>query len=286
MTESPSLPVELIRRHVAEALAEDLGSCGDLTARYFLPAEAQGRAALVARAPGVVAGLPLAEEVFRQTEATVAFLTKAADGTKVEKNTVVAEVSGPVRALVTAERTALNYLQRLSGVATLTRRFVDEIAGTGAAILDTRKTTPGWRRLEKYAVRCGGGTNHRMGLYDAVMVKDNHLACGLTGDALRDAIRALKGAHPGVWVEIEADTLDQVRKFLSLEGVDRILLDNMNLDDLRAAVALAGGRVPLEASGGVNLSTVRAIAATGVDFVSVGALTHSATALDLAMDFF
>ena len=285
MSESPSLSDELIRRHVAEALAEDLGLCGDLTAQFFLPADARGRAALVARAPGVLAGLPLAEEVFLQVDRGVEFIPKRQDGAAVEKGVVVAEVAGPVRSLVTAERTALNYLQRLSGVATLTRRFVEAIAGTGAAILDTRKTTPGWRQLEKHAVRCGGGTNHRMGLYDAVMVKDNHLACGLTGDALQNAIGRLKAGHPGVWVEVEADTLVQVRKFLDLEGVDRILLDNMSLDDLRAAVALAGGRVPLEASGGVNLATVRAIASTGVDFVSVGALTHSATALDLAMDF-
>jgi len=198
---------------------------------------------------------------------------------------VLAEVEGPVRGLVTAERTALNYLQHMSGIATLTRKFVDEVAGTGAAVLDTRKTTPGWRALEKYAVRCGGGTNHRMGLFDAVMVKDNHLACGLTGPRLQEAIREVKARYPGVWVEMEADTLEQVGRFLEIDGVDRILLDNMGLDDMRAAVAMAAGRVALEASGGVNIRTVRAIAETGVNFVSVGALTHSAAVLDLAMDF-
>ncbi len=279
------LPVEFIRRHVAESLAEDLGASGDLTARYFLPEGVAGRAVLVARGAGVLAGMGMAEEVFRQVDPRVAFTARGADGSDLQAGTVLAEVAGPVRGLVTAERTALNYLQHMSGIATLTRRFVDEVAGTGAAVLDTRKTTPGWRALEKYAVRCGGGTNHRMGLYDAVMVKDNHLACGLTGPGLQEAIREVKARHPGVWVEMEADTIDQVARFLELDGVERILLDNMGLDDMRAAVAMAAGRVSLEASGGVNIRTVRAIAETGVDFVSVGALTHSAAVLDLAMDF-
>jgi nicotinate-nucleotide pyrophosphorylase (carboxylating) len=197
----------------------------------------------------------------------------------------LARLAGPVRSLVTAERTLLNYLQRLCGIATLTRRHVDAVAGTRAVILDTRKTTPGWRILEKYAVRCGGGSNHRMGLHDAVMVKDNHLACGLTGPSLQAAILRLKRDFPDAWVELEADTLEQVRGYLELEGVDRILLDNMPTDQLVEAVALTGGKVPLEASGGVTLESLPAIAATGVDFISVGALTHSATALDIGLDF-
>jgi nicotinate-nucleotide pyrophosphorylase (carboxylating) len=271
--------------HVAAALAEDLGGRGDLTAAYFLPAVAAGRARLATRCDGVLAGLGVAAEVFRQVDPALAFTALAADGDCLRAGQALAEVAGPLRALVTAERSALNYLQRLSGIATLTRAHVDAVAGTRARILDTRKTTPGWRALEKYAVRCGGGHNHRMGLHDAVMVKDNHLAQGLSGPALQDAIRRVKADHPGVWVELEADTLDQVAGFLELDGVDRILLDNMAPHQLRAAVAMAAGRVPLEASGGVTLAALPEIAATGVDFISVGALTHSAPALDLGLDF-
>jgi nicotinate-nucleotide pyrophosphorylase (carboxylating) len=278
-------PNAYLRTHVAAALAEDLGSRGDLTARYFLPEAKEMSASVVVRSPGVVAGLPIAEEVARQVDEGLKFEARVQDGALVEAGTRVARLHGPVRSLVTAERTMLNYLQRLSGIATLTRRHVEAVAGTGTKILDTRKTTPGWRWLEKYAVRCGGGHNHRMGLHDAVMVKDNHLACGLGGQDLLEAIARVKAEYPDVWVELEADTLAQVEKFLVIPGVDRILLDNMNLDDLRAAVAMAGGRVPLEASGGVSLSTLPGIAATGVDFVSVGALTHSAVALDIALDF-
>jgi nicotinate-nucleotide pyrophosphorylase (carboxylating) len=232
-----------------------------------------------------MAGFPLAVEVFRQVDPGVRVELLAADGDRVDPGSDVLAVSGRVRSLVAAERTALNYLQRLAGIATLTRRYVEAVAGTGATILDTRKTIPGWRALDKYAVRCGGGANHRMGLFDAAMVKDNHLACGLGGPALGDAIRRLKAAHPTAWVELEADRLDQVRAFLDVEGVDRILLDNMPPATLCEAVALVAGRIPLEASGGVNLDTVRAIAGTGVDFISVGAITHSAPALDLALDF-
>jgi nicotinate-nucleotide pyrophosphorylase (carboxylating) len=278
-------PDASIPGHVALALREDLGPAGDLTAAYFLPAGQYARANVVARADGVLAGMPVAREVCRQVDAGLDFQPWIQDGTAVQAGTVVATIRGPVRALVTAERTLLNYLQRLSGIATLTNRFVAATTGTRAIILDTRKTTPGWRALEKYAVRCGGAQNHRMGLYDAVMVKDNHLACGLTGAAMAQAIRQVKAEHPGVWVEVEADTLEQVGRFLALPGVDRILLDNMSLDDMREAVAMARGRVPLEASGGVTLASIGGIAATGVDFISVGALTHSAVALDLALDF-
>ena len=197
------------------------------------------------------------------------------------------EVRGPARAVLSAERTALNFLQRLSGVATLTRSYVEQVQGTRARILDTRKTTPGWRLLEKAAVVAGGGTNHRMGLYDRAMVKDNHLIATNSLGQLQESIRTLKHEHPEVEVELEADTLEQVEGFLGLEGVDYILLDNMSPGELRKAVEMRGkASVPrLEASGGVNLETVGAIAASGVDFVSVGAITHSAVALDLGLDF-
>lgn len=282
---SAEFPTAHLQAHVAAALAEDLGPRGDLTARYFLPESKEMSADVVVRAPGVVAGLPVAEEVARQVDPALKFRPLVDDGASVGAGSRVACLHGPVRSLVSAERTMLNYLQRLSGVATLTRRYVEAVAGTRAVILDTRKTTPGWRLLEKYAVRLGGGRNHRMGLYDAVMVKDNHLACGLQGRELQEAIARVKADYPDVWVELEADTLAQVEKFLGVEGVDRILLDNMSPDDLRKAVAMSGGRVPVEASGGVTLSTLPAIAATGVDFISVGALTHSAVALDIALDF-
>lgn len=275
----------LVRAHVAAALAEDFGQRGDLTARYFLPEGKSSSARVVARVPGVFCGSMLAEEVCRQVDASLRWSAAVEDGDAFPRGATLAWISGPVRALVSAERTLLNFLQRLCGIATLTRRHVDAVAGTKARILDTRKTTPGWRLLEKYAVFCGGGTNHRLGLYDAVMVKDNHLACGLTGPDLQAAILRLKADFPDVWVELEADTLEQVRGFLGLQGVDRILLDNMPPSMLAEAVAMTGGKVALEASGGVTLASLPAIAATGVDFISVGALTHSATALDIGLDF-
>ena len=275
----------LVRPHVAAALAEDLGERGDLTARYFLPEGKSATAKVVARTAGVFCGSVVAEEVCRQVDGQLQWSVVVEDGASFPTGATLARISGPVRSLVTAERTLLNYLQRLCGIATLTRRHVDAVAGTKARILDTRKTTPGWRLLEKYAVRCGGGHNHRMGLYDAAMVKDNHLACGLTGPALQAAILKLKADFPDAWVELEADTLEQVRGFLALEGVDRILLDNMPPSQLAEAVAMVGGKIPLEASGGVTLDSLPAIAASGVDFVSVGALTHSATALDIGLDF-
>jgi nicotinate-nucleotide pyrophosphorylase (carboxylating) len=209
------------------------------------------------------------------------------DGSRVGKGAHVMSLKGAARSVLTGERTALNFLQRLSGVATLTRRFVDEVQDTSARILDTRKTTPGWRKLEKQAVVHGGGANHRMGLYDRAMVKDNHLVAEHDPEELQSAIRRLKSDHPGVEVELEADRLDQVEAFLSFEGVDYILLDNMTLAELREAVRMRGERHSprLEASGGVTLEMIGGIAETGVDFVSVGAITHSAVALDLAMDF-
>lgn len=271
----------------AAALEEDVGS-GDVTSDFFVPETEQAQARLFAKEPGVVAGTAAAAEVFRQLDPAARVRVVRADGAAVEKGDAILEVEGSARTLLTGERTALNFLQRLSGVATLTRRYVEAVAGTGARVLDTRKTTPGWRLLEKAAVAAGGGTNHRIGLFDAVMVKDNHLLAESRLEALQRGIDAVKAAHPGMKVQLEADTLGQVRDFLGLRGVDALLLDNMPCPELREAVALArasGKSISLEASGGVTLETIRAIAETGVDFISVGALTHSARALDVSMEF-
>ena len=269
---------------VAIALAEDIGS-GDLTARFFVE-QRPGSARLFAKEAAVAAGVETAAEVFRRVDPTTRVEVLRASGSRLAPGDSVLRVEGPLPALLTAERVALNFLQHLSGIATLTQRFVDAVAGTGARILDTRKTIPGLRALEKAAVLAGGGCNHRMGLYDMVMVKDNHLAAGTSPSQLQAAIFRFKEAHPAVRVELEADTLTQVETFLSLSGVDVLLLDNMSLAELRSAVALTAGRIPLEASGGVTLETVGAIAATGVDFISAGALTHSARAVDFSMELF
>ena len=278
------LPAE-VHELIRLALAEDIGA-GDVTVRYFVPAEARARAVILAKEPGVLAGVALAEAVFRAVDPGITVVVKKSDGDRLEVKDVVLELSGPAGSILTAERTALNFLQRLSGIATQTAAYVKAVAGTGTGILDTRKTTPGWRWLEKAAVRAGGGTNHRIGLYDMVMVKDNHLpkAGGLTG--LQAGIAALQVAHPGMKVELEADTVQQVRAFLTLRGVSFILLDNMSLEEMRECVGLAqGSGVKLEASGGITLERLPEIAATGVDFISSGALTHSVKALDLSLDF-
>ena len=267
------------------ALREDIGA-GDVTAEYFVPADVQSRAFMLVKDAGVIAGLDIAEEIFSKIDSNIQTTRLVADGSEVSYGTRVMEIKGPARALLTAERTALNFTQRLSGVATMTSKFVKLTQATKAEILDTRKTTPGWRYLEKMAVRAGGGTNHRMGLYDRAMVKDNHLVAENGLEWLQQAILKLKADKPEVEVELEADRLDQVEQFLTLEGVDFILLDNMSNDQLREAVALRGNNpVKLEASGGVNLETVAAIAQTGVDFISVGAVTHSAIALDISLEF-
>lgn len=270
---------------VQRALAEDLGP-GDVTTRAVVPAATRARARLVARQPVVVAGLAFAVAAFRCLSSRVRIEPEVEDGARVRPGDTLLRVSGPAQALLTAERTALNFLQRLSGVATLTARYVAAVAGTRAQILDTRKTTPGWRRFEKYAVACGGGRNHRLGLHDLVLLKDNHLAAlaGQRPDPVTAAVRRARRACPGLPIEVEADTLTQVRQAVAA-GADLILLDNMSPARLREAVALVGGRAGTEASGGVNLGTVRAIAETGVDYISVGALTHSAPAVDLALDF-
>lgn len=267
------------------ALAEDIGS-GDVTSNYFVPEDRVARGLILAKDDGVIAGVNVASEVFYRVDPEIKVKLLLEDGSWVAPRAYVMEVTGRARSLLTAERVALNFLQRLSGIATITRQFVELTEGTSARILDTRKTTPGWRALEKAAVVAGGGKNHRMGLYDRAMVKDNHLVAGGDFSALQEAINRLRRDKPGVEIELEADRLDQVEAFLKLEGVDHILLDNMDNRTIREAVRLRGGTGPLlEASGGVNLSTVAAIAETGVDFISVGAITHSAVALDLSLEF-
>lgn len=279
------LTADEIRRAVQAALAEDIGP-GDATTLATVPESARLRAAMVAREPLTVAGLAFAETAFHELSPDVQCERRIAEGQHAAPGTTVLQVSGPARAILTAERVALNFTQRLSGVATLTAQFVDAIRGTRAEILDTRKTTPGWRRFEKYAVACGGGRNHRIGLYDLILIKDNHLAAlrDEKPNAIAAAIQRARTHYPQLKVEVEADTLEQVAQAAET-GADIILLDNMNSDQLRAAVAIVHGRARTEASGGVNLTTVRGIAETGVDFISVGALTHSARAVDLGLDF-
>lgn len=282
MTIAPLAP-HLVASAVAIALAEDLGLAGDITTNATVAADAHATAVIAARKSGVVAGLDLAAAAFRALDPEASFAAMLADGERVEPGAVVAEVSGRARALLTAERVALNYLGRLSGVATLTRAYVDAVAGTGAAIVDTRKTTPGLRAFEKFAVRCGGGHNHRVGLFDAVLIKDNHIvAAGGLAEAIE---RARVVAGHLVKIEVEVDTLEQLAVALR-HRIDVVLLDNMTTDQLRRGVEMARGKVLIEASGGVSLATVRSIAETGVDLISVGALTHSAPVLDLGLDFF
>jgi nicotinate-nucleotide pyrophosphorylase (carboxylating) len=275
-------PKSKIQNAIDAALAEDIGP-GDLTSQYFVGSQ-RGRARIFAKERAVAAGVEVAAEVFRRVDRKLAVRIVHASGRRVAKGNTVLEIDGPVRSILTAERVALNFLQRLSGVATLTRQFVDAVGRHPARILDTRKTTPGLRGLEKAAVLAGGGCNHRFGLYDMVMVKDNHLLATTRLPELQRAIRTFRKTHTGVRVELEADTLRQVRGFLTLDGVDVILLDNMTPAQLATAVRLGAGRVQFEASGGVTLDTVAAIAATGVDFISVGALTHSARAIDFSLE--
>jgi len=273
-------------QHAVElALNEDIGS-GDVTALATVAAEARASANMAAREPLVVAGLALAEAAFQRLAADATISRKAEDGQSVGAGASLLTVSGPARALLSAERVALNFIQRLSGIATLTAQFVQAIKGTRAQILDTRKTTPGWRRLEKYAVACGGGRNHRIGLYDMVLIKDNHLAAlsRESEDPVGAAVARARRQYPQLKIEVEADTLEQVDQALQA-GADFILLDNMNPVQLRLAVQKCKGRAQTEASGGITLATVRAVAESGVDFVSVGALTHSARAVDIGLDF-
>jgi nicotinate-nucleotide pyrophosphorylase (carboxylating) len=281
----PDLPAFALRRYARRALTEDLGR-GDVTTDLLVSAGARARARVVARAAGVVAGVGLAREVFRLRDETLEVRVHVQDGERVDAGTTLLLVQGSARAILSAERVALNYLGRLSGIATLTARFVDAVVGTGARIVDTRKTTPGLRALEKYAVRCGGGVNHRFALDDGFLLKDNHRAAlAAAGRDVADAVRAAKAklSHT-VPVEVEVDTLAQLADVLAAKP-EAVLLDNMSPEMLQEAVALVAGRARTEASGGITLDNVRSVAEAGVDLISVGALTHSAPALDVALDF-
>ena len=279
-TSLPESTLALIRA----ALEEDLGEVGDVTSQYFVPDDATSSARIFAKEAGVAAGLEVAGLVFAEVDETLSLHIETRDGVPFDAGDTLLQIAGRTRSILTAERTALNFLQRLCGVATQTRRYVDAVKPHPVKVLDTRKTTPGWRWLEKHAVKCGGGTNHRMGLYDMVMVKDNHLLADDRQEDLQSAIHAVKKEHDGIRVELEADRLDQVERFLKLDGVDVILLDNMPPAMLRKAVEMVQGRVQLEASGGVTLNSITEIASTGVDFISVGALTHSVKSLDLSLE--
>jgi len=267
---------------VGRALAEDLGTVGDLTSDSCVPEETQAHGALVARSAGIVAGLEVAAHVFESIDPASTFAAIVSDGDRVTAGQSIATVAGLARSLLRAERTALNILGRMSGVATATSLFVAAVAGTGARISDTRKTMPGMRLLDKYAVSMGGGVNHRLGLFDAVLIKDNHIA------AIGGVESAVKAARervgPGVMVEVEVETLQQLEVVLGTEA-DRVLLDNMNVETLRVAVEMTAGHMVTEASGGVTLDNVRSIASTGVDIISVGWITHSAPQMDIALDF-
>ncbi|HUG39788.1 MAG TPA: carboxylating nicotinate-nucleotide diphosphorylase [Longimicrobiales bacterium] len=284
-TRPPAPPADVLERHARGALAEDVGA-GDVTSDLVVPADAPARATLVAREPGIACGLALARTVFLLADHGLAITLLARDGDAVSAGAPLLAVSGAARPILSAERVALNFVGRLSGIASLTRRYVDAVAGTGARILDTRKTTPGLRELEKWAVRCGGGHNHRSGLWDGFMLKDNHRAAlAAAGVDLVEAVRKARGRLPeGTLVTIEVDALEQIEEALAA-GADNILLDNMTPDQLATAAARIAGAALTEASGGIRLESVRPVAACGVDRISVGALTHSAPALDVALDF-
>lgn len=280
-----SITQEEIQEIVRAAIVEDVGT-GDVTTLSTIPESLTCRALMVAREPLVVAGLKFAEATFAVLSPAIRFEHLCIEGQALTAGQALAGISGPAGPILTGERVALNFLQRMSGVATLTAQYVEAIKGTGARILDTRKTTPGWRRIEKYAVACGGGRNHRIGLYDMVLIKDNHLAAlrEAKPNGIAAAVRSARDKYPQLKVEVETDTLEQVEQAIGA-GADIILLDNMSLDQLRSAVKMVAGRAQTEASGGVNLSSVRAIAETGVTFISVGAVTHSARAVDIGLDF-
>ncbi|MCB1227322.1 MAG: carboxylating nicotinate-nucleotide diphosphorylase [Verrucomicrobiales bacterium] len=268
---------------IQRALQEDIGP-GDVTSRYFLTDHLRSTAQLVAREPGIAYGVEVAETVFHQVDPDLTLRRLVNDGQTFAAGDVLMEVAGRTRSLLTAERTALNFIQHLSAIATQTAAYVRAVQPHPVQVWDTRKTTPGWRSLEKAAVKAGGGVNHRHGLYDAVMVKDNHLAANGTLETLQQGIDAVRATHPGMRVQIEAATLEQLSAFLTLRGVDMILLDNMTPATLREAVRINAGRLWLEASGGITLSSIGDFAATGVNAISVGALTHTVRALDLALD--
>jgi nicotinate-nucleotide pyrophosphorylase (carboxylating) len=270
----------VIREAAARALGEDRGPA-DITTLACVKFDTQAAARIFAKEACVLAGMPVAERVFREQDATLVLTARVLDGSSLQPGDTVLEIRGSAAAILTAERCALNFLQQLSGVATQTRRFVEAVAGTKAKILDTRKTAPGLRALQKYAVRCGGGVNHRFGLYDRFLIKDNHLA--LMGGRLAEAVRAARALDHEAVLEVEVDRLGQIPEIVSL-GVDAVLLDNMSLDEMRAAVLLIAGQAATEASGNMTLERVPDVARTGVDFISVGALTHSVRAIDFSLE--
>jgi nicotinate-nucleotide pyrophosphorylase (carboxylating) len=267
------------------ALREDIAEAGDITTAFFVPPNTRALARIVPREKAVIAGTQTAAEVFRRVDPELEVSIELSDGSAVLGGETILEIRGAARSILTSERVALNFLQRLSGIATLTREFVEAVGKNPTRIMDTRKTTPGLRALEKAAVVAGGGMNHRFGLFDRILVKDNHLALQSDLTKLAQAVRAAKTQQPPLEVEVEADSLEQVRDLIGIDGIDVILLDNMPTSEMREAIALGRKRkIKFEASGGVNLRTVRRIAATGVDYISVGALTHSARAIDLSLD--
>ena len=266
------------------ALREDIGA-GDVTTALLVPVESRAHARISSREKAIIAGTMTAAEVFRRVDPALKISVELTDGTPVLGGETILKVQGPARSILTAERVALNFLQRLSGIATLTREYVEAIGKNSAKIMDTRKTTPGLRALEKAAVVAGGGTNHRFGLFDAILIKDNHLASEQNSEKLAAAIRQARAQNPEIKIEVEADNLEQVRTLVQMDGIDVILLDNMETAEMREAIALGRKQgIKFEASGGINLRTVRRIAATGVDYISVGALTHSARAIDISLE--
>jgi nicotinate-nucleotide pyrophosphorylase (carboxylating) len=282
MNSEHDLTPAVIREAAARALGEDRGPA-DITTMACVGPDVRAEARIFAKEPCVLAGLPVAEQVFREQDPGLKLEPAAKDGATIKSGQTVLTISGSAASILTGERCALNFIQQLSGVATQTRLFVEAVAGTRCQILDTRKTVPGLRALQKYAVRCGGGTNHRFGLYDMFLLKDNHLALMGAGATLADAVRAARRLKPEARVEVEVDRIDQIPEVLA-QNVDQILLDNMTLEQMREAVALVAGRAKTEASGNMTLDRVRDVAATGVDFISVGALTHTIRAIDFSLE--
>ena len=266
------------------ALKEDLGDAGDITSNFFIDNDSLSSGSIIAKENCVIAGPEIAQKVFYRLDPNIEVIIKLPSGSIANPGDVIMSLSGKSCSILSAERIALNFLQRLSGIATITKKYVEAVKGTNAKILDTRKTTPGWRALEKMAVKSGGGLNHRMGLFDMAMLKDNHLTNESDPRSLQQKINALKKQYPEIRLELEADTLEQVNEFIKMEGVDVILLDNMALTEISEAVSLRRGEIKFEASGGINLDTVVQYAEAGVDFISVGALTHSAVSVDLSLE--
>ena len=266
------------------ALKEDLGDAGDITSNFFIDNDSLSSGSIVAKENCVIAGPEIAQRVFHRLDPNIAVIVNLPSGSIANPGDVIMSLSGKSCSILSAERIALNFLQRLSGIATITKKYVEAVKGTNAMILDTRKTTPGWRALEKMAVKSGGGLNHRMGLFDMAMLKDNHLTNESDPRSLQQKINAFKIQYPEISLELEADTLEQVNEFIKMEGVDVILLDNMALTEISEAVSLRRGEIKFEASGGIKLDTVVQYAEAGVDFISVGALTHSAVSVDLSLE--